>query len=265
MANFVNKYLAIITLVIILVSTFIGYALDNDFKEKRSTHFIVFYKDNVDKDFVDDVIDSAESYYEEIADNLGFRRFNFWLWDERAEIYIFSDKSSYLSATNAPQWSGGCASYQEKKLWTYPHAAGFFDSVLPHELGHIIFREFVGFYNNVPLWFEEGVASYQERSKRYAADTIVKEAIVNNKLLSCKELNNIKNGSNIDSQRVEVFYAQAVSIISYLIKESGKDKFARLCQRIKEKETIDKALDMTYFSIKDSKDLYDKWLKSFSK
>ena len=52
--------------------------------------------------------------YDKIADDLGFRRFDFWLWDKRAKIYIYDDVRSYQAATNQPSWSSGCAIIKDK-------------------------------------------------------------------------------------------------------------------------------------------------------
>jgi len=240
----------------------LAYSAENDFIEKKSTHFIVYYKKSVDSDFINDIIQSAENYYNEIASNLGYYRYKFWLWDERAKIYIYPDQSSFQTETNQPSWSGGCASYYEKKIWTYPHAAGFFDSILPHELGHIIFREFVGFGDSIPLWFEEGVASYQEKSKRYAAKNMVKDLLSKNQLLSIEQLSLIKNADNImDKDSAEVFYAEAVSIIYFLIHRHGNYRFAKLCKSLKENISFEKALKKTYYNIKNIQDLQKEWVR----
>lgn len=258
------KIILLITVVIFSLGVN-SYSSRDDFKEKKSTHFIVYYKSGVDTDFIDDIIKSAESYYDEIANNLGYHRYSFWLWDDRAKIYIFGDKASYQKETNQPDWSGGCALYQEKKLWTYPHAAGFFDSILPHELGHIIFREFVGFNSDVPLWFEEGVASYQEKSKRYAAKSTVKEALAKKKIFSMAGLSDIRSAHDINgSENVEIFYAQAVSIVYFLIDKFDNSRFAVFCRNLKEGMSFDSALDRTYFSIKDRRDLYKQWMRYIS-
>ena len=238
-------------------------ALDKKLKliEKRGEHFIVYSQEGVDNDFVNDIMEAAERYYNEIADNLGFHRWTSWSWDRRAEIYIYLDKFSYQSQTNQPEWSAGCADYQNKRLWTYPHAAGFFDSILPHELGHIIFRESVGFVKTIPLWFDEGIASFQEKSKRYAAKGIVKDLLQQNRLLSIEELSKIASPHDLDKQTAEAFYAQAVSIVYFIINNFGKNRFVIFCRNLKDKYSFDEALDKTYYQFKGTNDLYKKWLQ----
>lgn len=259
---FLKRYIIFLLAITSFLFCFYVYALEKDFKEKRSTHFIVYYKKGVDQDFINDIIETAEEYYDEIASNLGYYRYKFWLWDDRAKIYIFTDQLSFQKETNQPSWSGGCASYHEKKIWTYPHASGFFDSILPHELGHIIFREFVGFGYNIPLWFEEGIASYQEKSKRYAAKNTVKELLSKNQLLSIEELSVIKSARDIiDKETAEVFYAEAVNIIYFLISKYGAYRFAKLCKNLKENTSLDKALRKTYYNIKNTQDLNKEWIR----
>ncbi len=265
---FFKKYIIFLAIFFTLsfYSDILSHAAENDFKEKRSTHFIVYYKEGVDREFIDEIINTSEDYYGEIASNLGYHRYDFWLWDERAKIYIFPYKYSYQKETNQPEWSGGCAFYQEKKIWTYPHASGFFDSILPHELGHIIFREFVGFDRNIPLWFEEGVASYQEKTKRYAATTIVKEYISKNKLMTMEQLSRIKNPDDIATGDIaDVFYIEAVSLIHFLITNHGNYRFAMLCKELKDGNSLDNALSKTYYNIKSTEELYKNWLKDLKK
>lgn len=240
------------------------FAAEKKFKEKRSTHFIIYYKEDVDVNFVNDIIDYAELYYEEIANNMGFMRYKFWLWDDRAIIYIYNDQQSYLRDTGQPEWSAACTDYREKKLWIYPHAAGFFDSILPHELGHIIFREFVGFGRNIPLWLDEGVASYQEKSKRYAAKNMVKDLIAKDKLLTIEQMEEASFPHDLERIGLEAFYAQSVSIIYFLIHDFDQDRFLTLCRRLKQGQDFDEALDETYYHFRNSADLYDKWLYSIT-
>ena len=243
------------------------FCAENNLFEERSQHFIIHYDKKIDKSFIKDIIDASEDYYEQIADNLGLRRFDYWLWDERAHIYIYANKEEFAKETGQPDWSGGCADYYNKKLWTYPHAVGFFDSVLPHELGHIMFREMVGFRRNVSLWLEEGAASYQEKSKRYAATSYVKDALAKNKLMTVGQLDKIEQPQMFEDDRdkIELFYLEAVSIVNFLISDYGKEKFVTLCGHLKENLSFDNALKQTYYNIQNKDDLNKKWMDFLKK
>lgn len=90
-------------LLITIFSLWLPFALANtdDWPIEKSTHFIVYYK-NAPGDFIQQLIEKSEYYYDKIADGLGFRRFDFWLWDNRAKIYIHDDAKAYQVATNQP-------------------------------------------------------------------------------------------------------------------------------------------------------------------
>lgn len=231
---------------------------EEKWQENKSTHFVVYYQKATD-DFIRQLTDRAEQYYNQIADDLGFRRFNFWLWDKRAKIYIYDDAQSYQVATGQPSWSSGCAYPRQKIIKTFPYAQGFFETVLPHEMGHIIFREFVGFDNYaVPIWLDEGIASYQEASRRYGAKQIVREAVRNNTFIKLSDLGRYNPMFLQDRDTVKLFYAESTDVVGYLIKEFGTDKFILFCQELRDKGSLERALRYAY-SFNDIGELDKAW------
>jgi hypothetical protein len=232
-----------------------------DFSEKKSTHFIVYSAQDVPEDFVNTMIDYAERYYNELTDKLGFTLFSYWTWDNRAKIYIYGEQESYVRETGQPSWSGGVASYDQKKIWTYPRGAGFFDSLLPHELGHIIFREVIGGHA-VPLWLEEGVASYLEPAKRFGSEKMVLGSFANNTFIPLMDLSRIDGEALRLGGNVELFYAESISVIRYLIENFGVDRFNRFCEKIKDGKNMNNALATAYFDIRSVEDLGNFWEQS---
>jgi hypothetical protein len=215
-------------------------------KTEKSTHFIIYYK-NAPGDFIRQLIEKSEDYYNKIADDLGFRRFDFWLWDNRAKIYIYDDAEDYQSATGQPSWSQGAALPLAKIIQSYPYAQGFFQVTLPHEMGHIIFREFIGFDNYViPLWLDEGVASYQQKIKYLKASEVIKKAVDDGEFITLQSLANFNPQSTTANKLVQLFYAEAFSIVDFLIKEFGKDRFVIFCQNLRDKMRLERAIAATY-------------------
>jgi len=212
----------------------------------KSTHFIVYHKSNAPEQFIRDVVNTSEDYYDSITEDLGFSRFNFWLWDKRAKIYIYADAQDYHSGTGQPQWSQGSAMPLQKIIQTFVYANNFFETVLLHEMRHLIFREFVGFSNYaVPLWLDEGVASYKNDAKYSAADMFVLEAVNKNNAISLKEMSGF-SGKLANSSQTRLFYAQAESIVGFLIQNFGKDNFVEFCQNLRDNKNLIKAIDSTY-------------------
>lgn len=238
-----------------------GIAAEEKWRLEKSTHFIVYYK-NAPEDFVRQLSEKAEDLYNKIADDLGFRRFDFWLWDNRAKIYIYDNAADYRQSSGQPGWSAGCAVPKEKTIYTYPFAKGFLENILPHEMGHIIFREFVGFENYaVPVWLEEGVASYQENIKNPRAKAVLKEALSSGTFIGIDRLAVLNPQSMTDDALVQLFYIESASIVDFLISEFGKDNFVLFCQNLRDKKNFERAISSAY-PFADLRELGQVWEKT---
>jgi len=228
--------------------------------EQRSQHFLIYYK-NAPEDFIISIEEAAEQYYTEITQNLGFTRYNNWTFDKRAKIYIYDDQDDYIHSAKQAGWSHGAVSAQKREIWTFPAAHGFFDSTLPHELGHIVFREFVGFRARIPLWLDEGVAMYQEKAKRWGAHALVKQAMAQNQFIPLDQLMWMYLTNQTPREVVELFYAESASIVYFLITELGEYRFVRFCQKLANGSTFENALHLAYPHYKTIKDLNKAWVK----
>ncbi len=53
-------------------------------------HFVVLCASSDDEDMAHDILNHAEDYYNDIADDIGYSRYhNFWTWDNRVKIILF--------------------------------------------------------------------------------------------------------------------------------------------------------------------------------
>src|SRR4030042_996787 len=245
-------------LLLILVAFSHSLPREGEWEKATSTHFIVYYK-KAQEEFIRLIIDKSEDYYNRIAYNLGFTRFNFWLWDNRAKIYIHDNPQEFQSATGQPSWSGGCAQVNTKTIHSYPYAQGFTETILPHEMGHIIFREFVGYDNaSIPLWLDEGVAAYQEKARHIAANRISREAIRTGKFINLARLSRINQDMLEGGNLVQIFYAESLSIVDFLVKEYGTERFVYFCQNLRDKKDLESAIK-TGYSFNNIQELDSAW------
>jgi len=233
-------------------------------KEYKRTHFIIYFK-NVPQDFVENVEEAAERYYNRITKNLNFMRSKGWTWDERAEIYIYDNADDYYNSARQARWSHGVASPKDKVIRTFPSAHGFFDSTLPHELGHIIFREFIGYRVILPTWFEEGVAMNQERAQRFGADEKVRKAMENETFIPLGQLSRTRLTPRSDPELVDLYYAEAASIVNFIINELGKYKFVLFCRKLKDIQNFEKAFAKIYIRYKNFEKLNKAWVEFLKK
>ncbi len=245
---------------LVLFLTTPTWAAKKEWDETKGTHFIIYYRD-VPQDFVQTVMDSAEEEYTAVTANLGVTRYQGWTWAKRASIYIYHDEDDYKLHSGQAVWSHGAALAQTKTIVTFPAVQGFFDSILPHEMGHIIFREIIGYEVNVPLWFEEGVAMYQEKAKRLGVNKTIKDAQQKGQFIPLSTLTDMQLYNDTPQETVELYYAESASIVYYLISELGEQRFYRLCHVLKENTPFLTALSQVYVRIKDLNVLNKMWLQ----
>ncbi len=254
-----KKISLLFLLIMVVIGETKGFA-DEKWQEYKTLHFIIYYRD-VPEDFVKSIEETAEYYYYEIAKNLGFYRDKNWSFDERAAVYIYSDAQDYLaSMKELPKWSAGAAFLGEKTIRTFPSQAGFFDSLLPHELGHIILREFIGSGVQVPSWFDEGVACYQEKARRWGVNKYVKETIDNNKFIPLKELSKMQAHAIADKDLADIFYNEAASVVYYMVTELGEYKFTHFCKELQEGRSFEDASPYVYIRFNNIESLNRAWV-----
>ena len=226
-------------------------------RESKSEHFEVFYNKAPDY-FVKSVIREAEAIYRRTTYSLGFTRSKGWIAGDQVRIYIFDGSKEYSRASGLP-WSGASVSVAQRTIKTFPSANGFFDSTLPHELGHIVFRDFVGFNADIPLWLDEGVAVYQEQSGRLGADQAVRAALKSGKFIPLGDLGQTRIDRSFPNGRIKLAYAESASVVAYLIDHGETYRFVRFCRELKDGRRFDWALNKAYMKFKNISDLEQAW------
>ena len=226
---------------------------------QKSQHFIVYYQE-APNGYINDLINKAEEYYNSIVDDLGYRRFDFWSWDNRAKIYMYKDDASYHSDSERAAWSGATVNVRKRTIKTFVGQPGFFDSVLPHEMTHIIFREFIGEKVNLPLWMDEGVACSQEKSTLNERLKVARNLISQSIYIDLNKLTEIKGTTLVVPQ---VFYAEAASSAVFLLDKYGKDKFLEFSRALRDGVNWREALNNTY-GFRDLHDMEAKWKEFFT-
>ena len=261
-----------------------GVSFAQEWRSLASDHFIVYFTE--DENFAKDISNKAEYYYVRIASDLGYPRYSeFWTWDNRVKIYIYPDRDSYLKASNMSSWSEGMADYTNKQILSYAHSESFADSILPHEMAHLIFRDFVGFKGEVPVWLDEGVAQWAEPLKRERVKTVSQNLLNNGTFFSVADMVNldirkvsedsaikIYSIHNKDGDRtllslkggdvVKIYYIEAVSLIGFLIDSYGAISFTEFCRQLRDGKSLEEAIRSAYsIHISGIEELESAWLK----
>lgn len=224
----------------------------------KSQHFIIYYQE-APAGYINQLIDIAEKYYDTIVEDLGYRRFDFWSWDKRAKIFLYAGSKEYLKDTNRTAWSGASVDIKNRTIKTYIGQENFFDSILPHELTHIVFREFVGPKKDYPLWMDEGVACSQEKKSLDERLKTIRNLIRQGVYIEFKDLYVIRDYSLVVPN---VFYSEAASLIYFLLQAQGREKFLDFSRRLRENIKWQNALLETY-RFKDVEEFEAKWKEYF--
>lgn len=214
-------------------------AEEHGWQEYKSGHFVIYYHKEIPLEYIKEFSQKCERYYSVITGRLGFVRFNFWLWENRAKIFVYNTREDYAAETNRPEYSGASAHVKKKFIDTFYFEKGFFDNVLPHELSHIILREFIGTETKAPLWFDEGVACANEKSSPAKYLAPVKKLSEEGKFVSVSEMENT-------DQPAWLFYSTSASLVIFMLDTYNKNRFTEFCRELRDGKAFYAAMERVY-------------------
>jgi len=115
--------------------------------------------------------------------------------------------------------------------------------ILRHELTHVVTKVAgEGSYGGLPAWLDEGTAMYAQAEPGEGFTSALEGAVSRDRLLSVRSMTSPTG----DPDKISLFYGQAWSLVSFLVKEYGEAKFAQLFAVFKEGSTTDNALQQVY-------------------
>jgi len=248
-----------------------------DWKTLKGKHFLIHIQPNASQDalfFGQKVLTEAERYYDRIQTTLGHLNQDPWLWDHRCHINLYRDKQSYVKEAGRPSWSSASASFDGvPTIDSHLGAKGFLETELPHEIAHLLFREYVGVDNaNVPRWMDEGIALFNEKSDRGSMlDKMVRAKAHEGRLISLAALsgnfNNVElSGAKWGSEEsITLYYAQSYSIIQFLVDRFGQPRFVEFVRSLKNGGTVEQSLRKTYGTrFQNLASFENEWLKALN-
>ena len=221
-------------------------AAEPDWQVLKGQHFILYHHGN--EAYAAQVMTRAETCYEEIADDLGFaRRTGFWVWDKRVKVFLYDSRAEFAAACGAPLWAAGKADYDKREIaGCGADTASFLNNLLPHELTHLIFRDYVGPEQQVPNWLEEGIAQWEEQGGRDRARQTLRGALRGGRWIPLEELTRLDSRRLADPGQVALYYAEAASVVGFLITRHGGERFGLLCAQLRDGRPLADALRKAY-------------------
>ncbi len=208
-------------------------------------HFIL-EQERPDADFARSIFLKAENDLDRIVKYLndpGLKKQ--WTRDRRVRIRMYETKESFLTETKAPEWSGGFANYESRAIVSFKNSNQFWNSTLPHEIGHLVLDDLTGKHQNVPKWLQEGFALTCEDRVRPELQWAVRDAASKGYLLPLKMLTIVAPGEQ-DTGGANTYYAQAQAFVRFLIDGHGGERFRNFILELAKGKSFEESIRIAY-------------------
>lgn len=181
--------------------------------------------------------------------------------EQPVHIYFYATPGDLRDALVFSQrWTGGIAftDYFTILIAAGPDDGTYGERTVAHELMHLVVHQLAfNCWAGLPRWLDEGLASWAEGDLESAQQSALDGAIANGRLLSLRSL----SGSfSAHADRANLSYAQAYSVVDYMIEAYGRERILELLAAYRKGATYDGALEELYGF--DTDGLEDRWRAS---
>ncbi|MFC1963280.1 peptidase MA family metallohydrolase [Chloroflexota bacterium] len=191
--------------------------------------------------FAQELLDAALEAQEKLARDIGA------YLEQPAKIYIYANYDDLQGAlVYAQEWTGGRA-FTEYGIVVIGVATGNLEwgkRAMVHELAHLVtYQMTFNPYGDMPTWLNEGLSKYAEGDLQSRDQSMLSEAISEDKLISVQSLS---SGFPADPEQANLSYVQSYSLVEFLISDYGSERMLQLLGVFKQGAAYDKALEEVY-------------------
>jgi hypothetical protein len=178
---------------------------------------------NRPQDFGQAVLQEASKDLTSITANLGGglrHPVNLWIYQNINDFH-----SSLPPDTH--EWVGGIAfpSLSQASLVVESMNSDTLNRDMPHEMTHLVFHQLTAQGIYAPIWFDEGLAVYNQLYHEPMMTLRLKQALKAHNLL---RLNDITSEFPADADKAYLAYAQSWNLVGYMYTTFGQKKMAAL-------------------------------------
>jgi hypothetical protein len=212
-------------------------------KNRQTEHFIIYYEDLMQSKIV---ADRCEYYYEKISYDLDYDKLIHW--PQKCEVFIVSSEDKWEEymqrfVQRFDHVGGFVPRTGEKEVYLCALSMPYLSVTFPHELTHLIFREFAQ-DEVIPLWLNEGLAMYESGLIGYA-DEMLRDKVKAAKHIPLKEFVEMRDYPKT-KEEAKLYYAQAEKTVELLITQHGRQNFSRFCKLLLSGQSFTRALKLVY-------------------
>lgn len=208
-----------------------------DWNQRSSQNVTVYwYKGN--EAFGDELIGTAVRALENLQRNVGAELI------QPVKIYVYANTGDMRTAlqSNEVEWVGGQAMPVLGLIIgaIAPGDTSEVHRIIPHELSHQVLHQATDNpYGGVPLWFEEGLAVYNQETYDISFDTRLEEAAETGGLIS---LDALSASFPTDPDQALLSYAQSRDVVTYIIDTYGTEAMENLIVAFREAMPVEDAV-----------------------
>jgi len=164
---------------------------------------------------------------------------------EQVNVYVFANNEEFSKYASQEKWAGAESTFTllddkivAASMRFFQTSTGLTESAVPHELAHVRLVASAHFYEGLPLWVQEGVATSTESSdKKGAARETLARARDNGTLISFTEL--VAATSYPSGAVSDLYYGESLAAVEMLVSRYGKDKFWDFVSGLKDGDQVE--------------------------
>ena len=205
-----------------------AYCEPGDWQEARSEHFrLLHHNPRVSAR----ILAAAEYHLEREAPFFGLSPDS--PWPVTCDILLYRDAETYHQSTGRPTWSPAVSTFtihagslSDLAIHTHQEAKLIGQTVIPHELGHLLLAAVTGYATDVPLWLQEGVAVSQEPDFKVAH--LLREVAARRDAGTSMSFEQVVDATEYPpAEDVDHFYGLSHALVQYLFRQADFETFRR--------------------------------------
>ncbi|NJL34669.1 MAG: hypothetical protein HC893_13455 [Chloroflexaceae bacterium] len=160
------------------------------------------------------------------------------------KIYIYANGADMRDAlrSNSVEWVGGQAFPSLGIVLGIVAPGNIAEArrIIPHELSHQVLHQALDNpYGGWPLWFDEGLAVFNQETPDASFPVMLDEAARNAELIPLEAL---AASFPADTERALLSYAQSGSVLAYIINEYGTEAIREMSDGFREAEPVEEVI-----------------------
>jgi hypothetical protein len=219
------------------------YAAREKWIDLETANFVVYYRNT---EYAKLVAKRVEETFKRVTEQLQCTGLDWHT--QKCKVFVFDDAQAWAEFAKESglnlEWAAGFSYGTLREVYMY---AGDPDSmlnrVLPHELTHVIHREYAREDTVLPLWLLEGLACYNEFTGKEYRYGVVKSALAQNALIPLKQLTALRYYPGASTS---LFYAESLMLVEFIMDRFGHDGLVTLHKKLRNEEEFDKLVKRAF-------------------